>query len=399
MSQAKKPEEFSLLVPKNAREPLKTHIFLMKCYKLCAMPLVGDLYHRNWSLKNFRVAHLTLLIAWTLTLYTWNSISLRHNPNQMFLSIVALLFDLLGIQRFQKFLFSRDFALILCNNVRDFTEKWEKRSEGYQILVWYFNLIKIVVISGMVTFFAIAIVLSFAPILIFVVTGGRMQLVYPMYVPHVDFTTHPGFELHVFLHMYAIVFFIDALTPLVGVVFSNFVMICARIDILCARMLILSQKVDEQNEENSRKSLHEIIVEHQELLKYIDMCEELFSMQHLTDHGVVAAQICLSLYSLMKHSWYLGIAVIFIGTFMLFTVDFVGTIILVKLEKLLNEVWNVPWYLLDSKNKSSFCFLLANAQKVDRLSIGGRYPLSLDTFVELYKRIYSYLMILMEMES
>ncbi|XP_063707898.1 odorant receptor 67d-like, partial [Culicoides brevitarsis] len=244
----------------------------------------------------------------------------------------------------------------------------------------------------------------FITMLIFIISG-HLQIVYPLYLPYFDHTTHPGFEIHVIVHAIPIVLFLDILTPLVGTVLIIIVMNCARIDILCERLKILSAMLeDEKNDPKNNKSeitelLKEIFDDHNGLLTYTDNCEELFSFQHLTDHFSGAAQVCLALYGIIMYSWYLGVALIVMMTFMLFTINVLGTIIEVKFDKLLDEIWNVPWYLLDIKNRKSYHFFLSHSQKTDRLSVGGRVPLSLNTFVQLYKRIYSYLMVLLEMQK
>ncbi|XP_063696937.1 putative odorant receptor 83c [Culicoides brevitarsis] len=394
--------ELALLKPKNGREPLLTFHFIMKCFHIFATPLVGNFFVSNWK-WNLQTFHTCFLLLWTSILYSLNAYEFRHNTDEMFLSLIFELFNIMSIQRFYKFIQQRHLIMLCNEDIRVFTEKWEKRTEGYRILVWYYNLIKTLIIGGMAIFFTTAVIVVLMPIIIYIVTG-RLQLVYQMYVPHLDYTTHPGFEIHIFLHSIPIFLFVDALTPLVGFVLITIIMICTRIDILCGRIRTLNSMIEEYNDpdENSKeitKLLKEIFEDHDHLLTYTDNCEELFSIQHLSDHFIVAAQICLSLYSIIKYSWYLGFAVIVVTTFMLFTINVLGTIIEIKFEKLLDDIWNIPWYLLDMKNKRSYSYFLGNSQKTDRLSVGGRVSLSLNTFVQLYKRIYSYLMILLEMEN
>lgn len=114
-------------------------------------------------------------------------------------------------------------------------------------------------------------------------------------------------------------------------------------------------------------------------------------MQNLSDHAVIGVQTCLGLFICMQQFWLVGYILMAAEIVILFMMNLLGTIIEVKLD--------VPWYLISLRNQKMYCYFLGNTQKTDRLSVGGRVPLCLDTFVRFYKGIYSYLMVLREMNN
>lgn len=383
-------------------EPLKTFNFFMKFFRICAVPIVGAFLEPNWK-WNWKTTHVALLLVGSSMIYILNAYEARRDTSTMFVSIVLGLFDAMGIQRFMKFVENRELFMGSLEEIRVFTEKWEQRSEGYDILVWYYRLLKNVIVFGILLYFSIGITLATAPIIIFLATD-RLQLVYQLYLPYIDHTVRPGFEIHVLTHTYMITMFMISLAALVGIVLIFIVMVCAKVDVLRARLKILGDLVvKEKNPDKNTKAitelLHEIYADHQHILEYVDNCEQQFSLQNLADHFIFGAQICLSIFALLNHSWFMGIAIVLMDTFILFTLDLLGTIISVKFELLLNDIWDVSWYLMDLENKKDFYYFLGNTQKTDRLTLGGRVPLSLDTFVRFYKGIYSYVMILFRTQT
>lgn len=100
-------------------------------------------------------------------------------------------------------------------------------------------------------------------------------------------------------------------------------------------------KETEPNEEGRiSDELKGIFESHQSLLEYLDSCEDLLSLQNLSDHVVCGIQTCLGLFICLQQFWLPGYALLSCELLYLLVMNSVGTIIEVKLEKLSADVYD-----------------------------------------------------------
>jgi hypothetical protein len=75
---------------------------------------------------------------------------------------------------------------------------------------------------------------------------------------------------------------------------------------------------------------------------------------------------------------------------------FAGTIVEGKNEQLAEELYNVPWYLMDKKNQKEFQLILQMAQKPIGLTFWRMQRINMKAFLDIYSKIYVYFMFLKE---
>lgn len=222
-----------------------------------------------------------------------------------------------------------------------------------------------------------------------------------MYNVSIDYKSHPGFEIHVAFHAWCCFCIMTGIGATTIFVLLMLVQNCIEVDVVRARLVILTALIHNSAPDNKEVTalLRDIFDEHQVLNEFLDYCEDILSVQNLSDHAMVGIQACLGLFICLQEVWLSGYFLITIGFVVIFSLDMLGTIIEVKLERLSIDVYDVPWYLMSVKNQKMYRYFLENAQKTQRLTLGGTLPLSLNTFVRFYKGIYSYLMVLREVQA
>ncbi|XP_063697985.1 odorant receptor 67d-like [Culicoides brevitarsis] len=301
---------------------------------------------------------------------------------------------------------NHDIGLEVLGQVFDFTRKWEHDAVAFPILCWYFRLLRTLMICSLAAISCFGTLWICTPVIFYAFTG-KMIVAAELYLPLVDYRKHPGFEMHLVFHAFCIFFSIIGIASVTFQILTLFVSLCSQIDILSERVTALAEYIrnnhekwkDNKSDEILVKTLRDIYEDHQSTIEFLDNLEDLLSYQQMTDHMFFGFQICLALFIVMQEVWIPGYYIVISGTFIVFTIDALGTIIDVKLEKFSAKTYDVPWYLMTVKDQKNFCFFLAHTQSCDRLTLYGRLPLNLDTFVRFYKGIYSYLMILREVEN
>lgn len=384
------------------REPLQKAQFILYLFKRLFFHVSGDYLTETWSWKwNLRVMCVLSLLTFIGVCHTFSLFENRHNMSEFILSACLIMVAILGLQRMFQFITSHTGFLGISERILEFTEKWEQIPEGYTVLNWYFRLLRQFTVGFSIMIAISVTLLAIVPIIVYFVFG-KMVLTWQCYIPLIDYNSHPGFEIHVFFHGLCNYCGGTGLTAVVIFELLIFLQVCIEIDVLRARLKLLTDDIQNQtpepNQENITKNLKHIFESHQMLLEYIDSCEDFLTIQNLADHVIVGIQTCLGVYICLQQFWFVAFVLIVAEFVIIFLINCFGTIIEVKMEKLSYDIYDLPWYLTSVKNQKMFCYFLGNSIKTERLSLAGRVPLSLNTFVGFYKGIYSYLMILRTMK-
>lgn len=381
------------------RKPFEIYCLIKKSFNKCFEPVVGELFTENWKWSG-RCYHALFLIISSGIMYSSNAYENRHNRTEMLFSVCMGLFDILGLQMMYIFCVGHDEIFSIMLKIEDYIKTCEQSPEAQPILLSYLKMLEKVVLIGLVFMLLGGVAMALAPILIYLIFG-RMQFLFYCFIPFVDYTSHPGFEIHVVMHGWMVLFFIFAVGPMVGIVVLFLAMAGIEVDILRMRLSGLSETIVKNNDSHAEheRELKRIYYDHQDLVEFMGDLEEMLSMMELMDHFILGSQICMSLFICIQEFWLPGYIIVLFGTGFFFMSNLLGTIIEWKFEKLMMDVWDVPWYLMNLKNQKDYLYFLANTQKTDWLTVGGQAPLCLDTFVRLYKGIYSDLMILRETQG
>lgn len=336
------------------RKAIEIYSLIKKAFNKCIHPVTGELFTENFK-WTWRCNHALFLLIISGMMYTANAYENRANRTKMLFSVCMGLFDILGLQMFHMFVINNAEVNAIILKIEDFILSCEKYPEANSILLKYLRFMEKVVLTGIFCILLSGVLMAIAPILIYLIFG-RMQFIFYCFIPFVDYLKHPGFEIHVLMHAWMVLFFIFSVVPLVGIVVLYLAMAGIEIDILRMRLSKLSKNIvhngfsiDEQERE-----LKFIYHEHKNLVEYINDVEGIFSMMLFFDNFVLGSQICMSLFISIQEFWLPGYIITFLGTGFFFISSLLGTIIEWKFEKLLMDVWDVPWYLISLKNQKDY---------------------------------------------
>lgn len=381
------------------RKSFEIYSLIKKAYNKCIEPVTGELFRADWK-WNWRCHHSLFLCILVGVLYFNMAYENRHNLSDMLFSVCLGLTAVLGLQFFQMFVMKHDEVLGIMMKIENYIKYWETSSEVHPIMLGYLKMLEKVVLIGIFLILLSGVLMAIAPILIFFIFG-KMQFIFYCFIPFVDHMKHPGFDIHVIMHAWMVLFFIFSVVPMIGIVVLSLAMAGIEVDILRKRLSTLAANLLKKGltKEAQERELKGIYQDHQQIVAYMDDVEGMLSSILLFDHFILGSQICMSLFICIQEFWLPGYIIIIFGTGFFFMSSLLGTIIEWKFERLWMDVWDVPWYLMDLKSQKDYLYFLGNTQKTDWLTVGGLAPLCLDTFVRLYKGIYSYLMILKETQT
>lgn len=161
----------------------------------------------------------------------------------------------------------------LLQNTLEFVRTWEQDSVAFPVLVWYYNLLHRITIFITVIMGVSGIILSTTPIIFYLITG-RMVLIFQCFIPYVDYTSHPGFEIHVIFHLVCIFLMVLTLNGTTVIMLLFLVQNCAIIDVIRARLYLLREFIYKTNssEKEITELLKSIFENHQTLIDFIDNC-------------------------------------------------------------------------------------------------------------------------------
>lgn len=377
-------------------ETLTTLEALIYLAKVCAKPISGDYFTPNWTWKwNFHIFQVIGCCLLTAICYCWTGYENRHELTEFVFSACLIMVDILAMQRLIKFAKDQPKIYEKIEYLLVYTKRWETVEEAFPVLLWYFRLLRRVILGISVILVILGTLIISFPILYFLIFD-EMVLTIQCFIPYINYTKHPGFEIHLVFHTWCSFCCLIGINATTMIVLLLLVQNCIEIDVLKARLKVLTGIIHNivTQEEDVSNLVKDIFEEHQALNGFIDACEDLFSIQYLSDHFVFGIQTCLALFICLRQFWLPGYLLTILGLVIIFTLHLLGTIIEVKLEKLTFDVYDVPWYLMSVKNQKMYWYFLGNTQNTTRFTVGGRVSLNLDTFVRFYKRIYSYLMVL-----
>ncbi|KAL1401262.1 hypothetical protein pipiens_006744 [Culex pipiens pipiens] len=106
----------------------------------------------------------------------------------------------------------------------------------------------------------------------------------------------------------------------------------------------------------------------------------------------------MSLFAVVKLSWYQGYVFIAFISYQLFFGCFLGTLLAMKNEQLQHEIYKISWYKLSIPHQKLLQFMLKSAQEPVCLTVIFA-PLDMGTFLQVYKSIYSMFTMLLTVQE
>lgn len=241
------------------------------------------------------------------------------------------------------------------------------------------------------------IVCTFYPIVIYFYTGQAV-LPYGFFIPGVSTTTNPGYLIN---YAYQIFQCYGTALGTMQATFHSYLFFVSnaffQIDNLIIKLRKLNGKiVKKPNEDGHETELAEIIKLHQRFQSYLDKVDGVFNKMFFVNIGCYTFMNIITLFVLVNQIWFIGYYLLAVLFGLIFVPCAIGTVIEVKNDELVNEIYSISWYLLTPKERKTYRLFLLGAQKTPMLTCGKFLPLNVNTFRLTYSKIYSFLMFLLD---
>ncbi|XP_058821703.1 odorant receptor 67d-like [Topomyia yanbarensis] len=94
-----------------------------------------------------------------------------------------------------------------------------------------------------------------------------------------------------------------------------------------------------------------------------------------------------------------GYFVVSVSTFQLFLPCVLGTLIDMKSELFVERIYSVSWHEMPKAQQKLVQIMLDKSQHSKLLTYGGMTPMNMNLFLSVYRKIYSILMMLLNMKE
>ncbi|XP_037920869.1 odorant receptor 47a-like isoform X1 [Hermetia illucens] len=149
------------------------------------------------------------------------------------------------------------------------------------------------------------------------------------------------------------------------------------------------------DKETFEKSFKNCMIMVQDTNNYILEINNLYSFVVFIQIGASSVAMALNLFCCVMTDWLGAYALVMLSFIQIFVYCLIGTFLEIMSDKMVDIVYQFPWYSTSYENKRLLCFTLMKTQRITKLKIGGVADLNVNTAASIFKTIYSYLMMLL----
>ncbi|XP_063704127.1 odorant receptor 43a-like [Culicoides brevitarsis] len=230
---------------------------------------------------------------------------------------------------------------------------------------------------------------------------GELFLPLGFFIPGLSTTANPGYFVNCLYQIYQV--FLAVLAPM-QTTFHSYLLFSSnaffQVDNLIIKLRKLNSAIEANpNEEGHQESLNELVKLHHRFQDFLNEVEDFYNKMFFVNIGSYAFMNVLILFVLVHKFWIVG----YYGLVVLFGLIFlpcaIGTAIEVKNDSLINEIYCISWYSMIPKERKTYWMLFFGMQNTSMQTVGGLYPLNVETFRAAYSTIYTYLMFMIDMQK
>uniref|UniRef100_A0A336KCV3 Odorant receptor n=1 Tax=Culicoides sonorensis TaxID=179676 RepID=A0A336KCV3_CULSO len=390
-----------------------------RCCNRWARPIGLSMMDEGFTPKN---ARFIFLVTWNFTfvLININSVVNRKNEDmvEIFNSCITIGMALQGLVK--QYTFSKHYKEIL-HLVESGTNLYHKLKHekiikiardfaffGWFIVIHFLRYAYTVAVAGCILI----------PIMYSHILGPHRILPFDVELPFINPTTNFGYWINVILIS------VSGIMETIGLVASDGIYIVlllngfTQLENIFFELECLDELILKKSDKISAK-LNEIIQLHQKYISYIRRINEMFLMYFTVNVVTMVYQIVISLFILatvvrfifffishiknfnllqLQNNKISAPLLVFTGSCQLLITCVVGTVLEVKHDKLILCTYDVCWYDMEIKEQKKLKLLLQAAQQDVYIEyVFG--ALNIPLFVEIYKKIYSGLTMLVNSQQ
>ncbi|XP_039431343.1 putative odorant receptor 83c [Culex pipiens pallens] len=335
----------------------------------------------SWNLACLLTVFVVYGIVTPFTIY-----EVRHNVDDLIYCLVTVGIGIQGVMKMITFLVYRKELIW----TQEYTQRiYQEESHTHkQVLMGQVSLLNVMTKIIIASYIYLGFLLAMGPFL-YSLMAGKKALSFGFWIPYLDRFSWPGYLCNVVMQVIMTLFICSE--NLGADVLHFMTMMSSRTQV---DMLMIKLRSIKSSDLDMRDKLKEIIIRHQEHLEFVATVEMIYRSFFFVIFSTLGATLCLSLYAVATLGWVAGCIPCMFIIYEMFVYCFLATILETKEDELQQEIYKVPWYQLSISDQKSLRIVLGATQQPVCLTLIF-YPLSMPTFVDVMKTIYSYLTLLL----
>ncbi|EDS27261.1 Odorant receptor 94b [Culex quinquefasciatus] len=233
--------------------------------------------------------------------------------------------------------------------------------------------------------------------IVFTLLSGHKTLTFGFWLPFIDRFSWHGWILNMVMQIVMSIVIVSEDIGLDIIYFMTVMCSVMQIDLLKVKLQNVNAKM-EKGETDITEELNDIFKRHYEHMEFVRIVEKVYRSYFFVLFSTLGASLVLVLYAIVTLSWIAGYGSGVFITYQLFVFCLLPTLLGTKKEELQREIYDISWYTWTIPNQKVLRFMLEAAQQPNCLSMIF-YPLSMPTFTEVIRTIYSILTLLLTFRS
>ncbi|CRK98951.1 CLUMA_CG012053, isoform A [Clunio marinus] len=271
--------------------------------------------------------------------------------------------------------------------VNEIFEKW-------MLITWYLFVLLAV------TFCTAGVLAAIYPIIVYLITGTKF-LHFGYQLPWLQWDGRYGYLCNFVFCCIATFLYALPLSATVCIYLLFVLIVLAQYDMLEVFIEELDESiVSNDNGRNAKlikSQIKRIAENYIEICDFVKAYNNTYQLVIFVEVGCLIGESTICLYANATDIFFPGILIIFTCAFQIFLPCVLGTILIIAGDNFYDNLCKIHWNLLSIPDQHSFILLLISSKTSEVITIQMNV-LHLETFVAIYKSIYSYFTLLMSME-
>ncbi|XP_063706299.1 odorant receptor 49b-like [Culicoides brevitarsis] len=170
-----------------------------------------------------------------------------------------------------------------------------------------------------------------------------------------------------------------------------------RTEVQQLEQLILLNMQD--NEKTVKKHFAKIIDLHNDVIEYASNAEYMLSFQYFLDVTTLTVLVVIALFYARLANWIPGYVLAVVVLFAALLNYGLGELNSIQLHKLQNDIYNVSWFRMSIGMQKMLLIFLQKSSTNTFFTCGGLRPINVDLFASFCNSVYSYLIIIDNMQA
>ncbi|XP_001652555.2 uncharacterized protein LOC5568767 isoform X2 [Aedes aegypti] len=373
-------------------DPQKTYDDMMHQLNSVAQKYLGmDTLHLEFSFVNRRFIFLLAIMS-TFLYADVESAVLAGDVGEVAYNIAVLGFGLQGFAKFDAYVYRKESMHTLVWQISAFLNK-KKMFDGLNEIVTANVAIMVLLKRFYIGLYGFVFVSMSSLGLISSLSSGERQLSFGFQFSFLDTSNWVGY-LATYIYQVAGILMVvissccNDILIVVLYITAMGMYDCMMFDLRELSKLSQMEK-SSANKRIAEERIKSVIQQHQEVLEFLELSNETFSLYFLMSLVCMTTAIAILLVALVWNRWYAGLVICFAASSQIFALSLLGTLLLVKSEELIDEVYSITWYDMDLPVQRSLKLFLLMSQHVKEISY--RFGvMNMETYVQSHKMIYSF---------